>query len=99
MQTGASDKKAVRVTVCNQSFTVVTSGDPAEVIQLAQMVDELIAGIASRSGNIDPGRLAILACLHLADRVHSLEQEMNSLRERVAAKTEHFRSLLDQVVE
>jgi hypothetical protein len=41
----------------------------------------------------------VLACLHLADRLRSLEQELSSLRLRVDQKTEHFRLLLEQAME
>lgn len=99
METGAKDKRPVRVTIANQTFTLITSGDDREVLDLANRVDELIAGIAKRSSNADTGRLAILACLHLADRLHSVEQEMKSMRDRMEARARHFHGLLDQVVD
>jgi len=99
METGAKDKRPVRVTIANQTFTLITSGDDREVLELANRVDELIAGIAKRSSNADTARLAILACLHLADRLHSVEQEMKSMRDRMEARARHFEGLLDQVID
>src|ERR1700693_2710658 len=91
-----SDKHPVRVTILNQSFTLLTKGDPREVEQLAQSVDELMLSIAAKSPNADTTRVAVMACLHLADRLHSLEQDLTSLKERVGRKSEQFAALLEQ---
>ena len=99
METGAKQRRPVRVTIANQSFTLVTSGDDKEVFELANKVDELIAGIAARSTNADASRLAILACLHLADRVNSMEQELKSMRDRLESRLKRFEGLLDQALD
>jgi cell division protein ZapA len=99
METGAKQKRPVRVTIANQSFTLVTSGDDKEVFELANKVDELISGIAARSTNADTARLAILACLHLADRVNSMELELKSMRDRLESRLKHFEGLLDQALD
>jgi cell division protein ZapA (FtsZ GTPase activity inhibitor) len=94
----AAEKKQVRVTIFNQSYTIVTSGDPAETEDLARRVDELMYSIAKRAGNVDSTRAAVLASLHLADQLRTLERELAGLRERVGAKSREFSVLLDQVV-
>ena len=93
-----SEKKQVRVTIFNQAYTIVTSGDPAETEELARQVDELMYSIAKRAGNVDSARAAVLACLHLADQLRTLERELAGLRERVDSKTREFSVLLDKVV-
>jgi cell division protein ZapA len=65
------DKKPVRLTIYNQTFTLRAS-DPQRLQQAANDVDELMSAIA-KSGNTDTSRAAILACLHLQDRIQSLE--------------------------
>ena len=92
------EKKQVRVTIFNQAYTIVTSGDPAETEELARRVDELMYSIAKRAGNVDSARAAVLACLHLADQLRTLERELAGLRERVDSKTREFSVLLDKVV-
>lgn len=99
METGASEKRSVRVNIYNQSFSLVTSEDPAEIQALAQMVDDLISGIAARSGNIESTRLAILACMHLADQLRSVERDLSELKARVENKARQFTGLLDEVIE
>ena len=89
-------KQSVRVTIFNQTYTVSTAGDPQDTEQLAHEVDELMSVIARRAGNLDATRTAVLACLHLADRLRTAEQELGSLRESVVGKSRDFALLLDQ---
>jgi cell division protein ZapA len=89
-------KHTVRVTIFNQTFTVATSGDPRDTEQLAHEIDELMSSIARRAGNLDASRTAVLACLHLADRLRAAEQELNTLKESINHKTRDFVTLLDQ---
>jgi hypothetical protein len=38
----------------------------------------------------------VLACLHLADRLKTVERELNELKQSVSHKSRDFASLLDQ---
>jgi cell division protein ZapA len=93
-----SEKKTVRLSIYNQSFTLLVSGDPAEMEEAAQEVDELMTTIA-KAGSADSFRIAILACLHLQDRLRSLERELSGLKSRVEDKTRHFSILLDEAID
>jgi len=93
-----AEKHAVQVTVFNQSYTLRVSGDEREVQDLADRVDQLMHAVASRSGTADSLRVAVLACLHLADRLRSLERDLASLKQRVDAKSEEFGALLEEVL-
>jgi cell division protein ZapA len=99
MSSGHSEKPSVRVSIFNQSYNLRTAGDPAEVEELARSVDALMDSIASKSGTGDTSRVAVLACLHLADRLRAIERELESLKKRVDEKTERFSMLLEQVLE
>ncbi len=90
------DKKSVRLTVFNQTFNLRVSGDPADALQAASEVDQLMTAI-SRSGNMDSTRVGILACLHLQDRVHALEAELARLR-AIEERARELTRLLDDVV-
>jgi cell division protein ZapA len=99
MEQGGKERRPVRVTIANQTFTLVSTGDDREVLDLAHRVDELISEIAARSANVDGSRLAILACLHLADQLQNRERELKALREAVQAKAQKFQGLLDRLIE
>lgn len=94
-----SAKKSLRVTIYGQSYTLRSSGDPREVEDLARMIDGLMAGIASRTGDTDPSRVAVLTCLHLADRLRSLEGELAQLKERVDRKSREYSLALERALE
>ncbi|MBM3782871.1 MAG: cell division protein ZapA [Acidobacteria bacterium] len=79
MSNGAApEKKTVRVSIFNQSFSLATTGDEADVEELAHRVDELMNKIA-RGANTDASRIAILACMHLADELRTAESKHRKL--------------------
>ncbi len=92
-------KKPVRVTIFNQSYTLLASEDSQEVLALAHTVDDLMSSIAKQAGNIDSTRTAVLACLHLADQLRTLERDLEDLKQRVDAKSKQFSFLLDRVID
>jgi cell division protein ZapA len=95
----AAVRKTVRVTIFNQNYSLVATDEPGEVEALAHSVDELMTGIAQRAGNADGNRIAVLACLHMADRLRAMERELAELKSRVDQKSRQFSVLLDQVIE
>lgn len=99
MASSTPEKRPVRVTILSQSYTLLTAGDPREVEELAANLDELMLSIAARSPNADSTRIAVLACMHLADRLRNLEQDLNQLKARVDRKSEEFAGLLQQALE
>lgn len=99
MQPGSADAKTVRVTICNQTYTLGTNGDPAELQAAANEVDERMRTIAARAGNIDTSRVAVLACLHFADELRTLQRELEELKSRVVSKSREFSMMLDRVIE
>ena len=98
-QAQRANKQSVRVSIFNQVYTVSTAGDPEDTENLAREVDELMSAIARRAGNLDTTRTAVLACLHLADRLRGVEQQLDSLRESIVHKTRNFASLLDSAID
>ena len=98
MDTG-SGSKTVRVTIFHQQYSVSAADDAGEIEQLAQDVDELMNSIAARAGNVDATRVAVLACLHMADRLRSIERELQDLKTRVGEKSRQFSLLLDRAIE
>ena len=80
----------VRVTIFNQSYSLVATGESGQIEELAQMVDDLMTSISARAGNLDGTRTAVLACLHLADQLRVLQDELDALRSRVDSKAKNF---------
>jgi cell division protein ZapA len=91
-------KKVVRVSIFNQNYTLTSSGDARDTESLAQEIDELMSSIARRAGNLDSTRTAVLACLHLADKLRAAQAELDGLKNAVEVKTRGFSLLLDEVI-
>ena len=87
----ASEKQPVRVTILSRPYVLRTAGDPREVEALAASVDELMLMIASRAPNADSTHIAVLACLHLADKLRELQA-------RVDQKSEKFGGMLEELI-
>jgi cell division protein ZapA len=77
-------KQPVRVQIFNQTYSLLADGDPGEVEAVAQQIDELMVTIAGRAGTGDSTRVAVLACLHLADQLRSTEAQLHQLEDKSA---------------
>ena len=93
----SQEKRSVRVTIFNQAYTLTTTGDPSEVEQLANSVDDLMRSIAARAGNVDSTRAAVLTCLHLADKLRTAERENEEQKSKVRTGHRKLAGLLDQL--
>jgi cell division protein ZapA len=98
MQTNTTEKQQVRVTILSRPYTLLASGDAREVEEVAASVNDLMLSIAAKVPNADSTRIAVLACLHLADKLRGLERDLCSLKERVDRKSEEFAGMLEQVL-
>ncbi len=89
-----AEKRPVKVVILSQTYTVLTAGDPREVQQLAGELDTLMHSIADRLPNADSTRIAVLASLHLADKLKRLELEVEALK----SQTERCSGMLEQAL-
>ena len=99
MESSTPDKQPVRVTILSRTYTLLATGDPRETEEVAASVNELMLSIAAKAPNADSTRIAVMACLHLADKLRGLEQDLASLKARIDRKTEEFAGLLAQALE
>jgi cell division protein ZapA len=90
-----SDRKTVRVTIFHQQYALAATDQDGEIESLAEEVDELMVTIAKQAGNVDSNRVAVLACLHLADKLRAADREQVGLKSRIDGKSREFLTLLD----
>jgi len=98
MESSTPEKQSVRVTILSRPYTLLAAGDPREVEEVAASVNDLMLSIASKVPNADSTRIAVLACLHMADKLRSLERDLNLLKERVDRKSVEFAGMLEQLM-
>jgi cell division protein ZapA len=79
----STNRQQVKVTILNQSFTLLTTGNPNDMIDLANQVDDLMNSIARRSPNLDSTRVAVFACLHLADQLRTRGSDAKIPEEKI----------------
>jgi len=84
----------VRVQIFNQHYSLLVDSDPAEVRQIAHEVDELMASIADRTASSDSTRVAVLTCLHLADKLHAAEKRLQAFED----KSGRFAEMLEETL-
>ena len=92
------EKLSVRVTILSRPYTLLASGDPREVEQVAASVDELMLSIAAKAPNADSTRIAVLACLHLADKLRMAERELGELRQRKDSNSGDYAAMLERLI-
>lgn len=96
MDSGAPDRQLVRVVIFQQPYTLRATGDPGETELLAETVDSLMNQIATRSASADSTRVAVLAALHLADRLRQLERDISALQSRAERASLRLEELLGE---
>jgi cell division protein ZapA len=92
------DKQTVRVTILSRPYSLRVAGDPREVEAVASSVNDLMLSIAGRAPDADSTRIAVLACLHLADKLRALEREHQLLKDKAGTQSEAFAGLVEQLV-
>jgi cell division protein ZapA len=90
----ANPRQSVRVQIFNQSYALLADGEAREVEEIAAQVDELMTSIASRAASADSTRVAVLACLHLADKLRTVERQLRCY----ADKSQQIANLLEEAL-
>ena len=98
MESSTPERQPVRVTILSRSYTLLAAGDPREVEEVAASVNDLMLSIAAKAPSADSTRIAVLACLHLADKLRALERDLDHLKQRVDSKSVEFAGLLEQLL-
>ncbi len=93
-----SDRQKVRVTIFHHQYTLAATEQVGEVESLAQEVDDLMVKIARQAGNVDSQNVAVLTCLHLADRLRTIEREHAGLKSLVSGKSRELATMLDSAL-
>jgi len=93
-----ANAEPVRVTIFNRTYSLRAT-EPTGLTELAHQVDDQMRSIAAQAGNADSTQVAVLACLHYADRLRELELEVDRLKSNVQNKARQFSLLLDKVID
>jgi cell division protein ZapA len=91
--------QTVRVEIYNQTYNIRSNdGDTEYIQQLASFVDARMREIASGSLTVDSLKVAILTALHIADELHKLRRERDTLDQQFAHRSAECAEVLDQLL-
>lgn len=98
-----SDPEEVRSTeveIFGATYVIRGGHEPEYLTELAAEVDRRMRELAGHVANADPGRLAILAALNLADEVSRnrelFEGERDEIEAKVTELADHLAEALEQ---
>jgi len=98
MESSPPEKQTVRVTILNRQYTLRAASDPRDIERTAAQLDDLMLALAAKAPNADSTHIAVLACLHLADKLTALEREMEALRRNVDQTSEKCRGMIEELI-
>ncbi len=94
MESSSPERQTVEVTILSRQYKLMVA-DPRETEEVAASVNELMLSIAGKAPNADSTRIAVLACLHLADKLRAAEKQLQSFED----KSERFALLLEEALD
>ena len=92
-----SASSTTEVSIFGQTYYIQAGGDEDQARQAANLVDKKMNLIASQVRTSDRFRVAVLAALHLADELLTVQNRLVGLEQGVAAKSERLAALLDEI--
>nr|UXE46228.1 cell division protein ZapA [uncultured bacterium] len=92
------NQQSVRVEIFDQTYNL--RGTDAEYItRLAEYVDAKIRTIAQQTATVDSVRLAVLAAINIADELHIIKRQHESLSSDCHSRAKDLFGALDAVLE
>ncbi len=87
-------KNAVRVTICDEEYTVRSELDPEYTRQVATYVDAAIRRVLQAGPMVESHKAAILAALAITDELFEARRQQEDMASRIAKLTETLSRLL-----
>jgi cell division protein ZapA len=88
-------RQSIRVHIFDRTYTLLADDDDAGAVhEIALQIDELMTSIAARTGPGDATGVAVLACLHLADKLRTAGKKLKSFED----KSERIALMLEEAL-
>lgn len=86
----SADKASVTVRIAGEEHTIRANAEPEYTRKCAQLVDDRIHEIRSKSGLIEGHKAAILAALSIADELFQAQEAADKVRGEVASRASNL---------
>ncbi len=96
---GTREKRTVAVELDGRRFPIRSDDDEAYLQDLAGFVNARIERVRRATRKIDPGQVALLALLDVADELFRARAEHDKVKTEVEAKAETLLAAIDQMAE
>ena len=93
-----SESTSVRVEIFDHAYNL-RGTDPDYIAQLADFVDTKMRMIAQQSTTVDSARLAVLAAINIADELHTLLRNHESITGDQSGRLRQLSAVLDEVLQ
>ncbi len=87
-------KNAVRVTICDEEYTVRSELDPEYTRQVAAYVDQAIKRVLHAGPMVETHKAAILACLAITDELFDSRKQQQEMAKRLRQMSAELARLL-----
>jgi cell division protein ZapA len=88
---------SIKVEIYNQTYNIRSDGDNEYIHRLAEYVDSKMREVTSGTYTVDSHKVAILAALHIADELHQLRNQQESMDNDLAARSADCTEQLDRL--
>ncbi len=86
---------SIEVTILGQKYTIKGDAPEEYIKKLAAFVDEKLREVYTNSPSITPLKASILASLTIADELHKLREDQESLAKNIEEKANALSGLFD----
>ncbi len=88
--------KVVRVSVFGREYPVTTEGNGDSVGEVASYVDRKMKELSRETEGLPSGRVAVLACLNIADELLRLQKSEKKRRKALVERIDSLIGLIEQ---
>ena len=92
----APNEQVTAVQIHNKTYHIRCQ-DPERVGRLARYLDERMGEVASQTSTVDSLKVAVLTALNIVDAHFTTQEELRSLKDEVAARSEKMIEALQSV--
>ena len=93
------DSRPVEIDLMGRTFTVRSDNSPERIEEIVGLVNQRLREIQTKATTLPADRIALLACLTLAEELVSLRHENATLKDAVAEQATEMLGALDDLQE
>jgi cell division protein ZapA len=90
--------ESIQVEIFGQTYSIKAGNDREYIRELAAYIDTRMKEVQKGTGTSDGYKIAILAALNIADELHRLRSQHDTLKRSAATSLDHLIEMTDEAV-